>query len=152
MPKTVLRMLVILCAWRDFSPFGLLPGRKAILRHDIWQKSAINPDNSHEVDHWKRRGNNSVTIDDFIDYNGTQIKWSEGLKLELKRSRYVEFSDKKVRPALYRPFCKQWLFFEHTIIERTYQYPQILPISANEAENRIICLTDILTIRGFQKR
>src|SRR6266550_1067885 len=47
MPKTVLRMLAILCAWRDFAPFGLLTDWKAILRHDIWQKSAINLGNSH---------------------------------------------------------------------------------------------------------
>jgi hypothetical protein len=30
----------------DFSPLSLPPDWKAILRHDIWQKSAINPGNS----------------------------------------------------------------------------------------------------------
>lgn len=47
MLKTVLLILAILCARREFSPLSLPPGWKAILRHDIWQKSAINPDNSH---------------------------------------------------------------------------------------------------------
>ena len=96
-----------------------------------------------EVDRWRRRGSNNTSVDSFLTYDDTKIKWSEGLKANLQRGHYIEFSDKKVRPSLYRPYCKEWLYFDRGIIERVYQYPQIFPTSATEVENTVICLSGV---------
>jgi predicted helicase len=57
-----------------------------------------------------------------------RIKWSESLKLNVKRYRYAEFGEEKLRAALYRPFTRQLLFFDAVLDERLYQFPQIMPV------------------------
>lgn len=94
-----------------------------------------------EVDRWKRRGNTNVTVDDFVTYDDSKMKWSRDLKLDLQRDHYVEFSETKARQSLYRPFCKQWLFFDRILNEEVYQQPQLFPTLQSEAENAIICVT-----------
>ncbi|MGH2510783.1 MAG: type ISP restriction/modification enzyme, partial [Ktedonobacteraceae bacterium] len=51
--------------------------------------------------------------------------------------------------ALYRPFCKRWIFFDRTLNERVYQMPQIFPTLAIEQENKAICLTDLGSEKPF---
>ncbi len=102
-----------------------------------------------EIDRWRRRGTNTVNVDNFVTYDDTKIKWSSSLKSELLRHQYVDFTEDKARKALYRPFCKEWLFFERTFIERVYQFPHILPTIATEAENIAICVSAIGTSKLF---
>ncbi|WP_052568608.1 type ISP restriction/modification enzyme [Ktedonobacter racemifer] len=96
-----------------------------------------------EVDRWARRGNSSTSVDDFVLYDDTKIKWSEGLKLNLQRHQYAKFSKEKMRTALYRPFVKKWLFSDRLLNERVYQFPQLLPTPSCEIENRVIVVSDI---------
>jgi len=102
-----------------------------------------------EVDRWRRRGSRTTTVDDFVTYDDTKIKWSGSLKSYLERSQYIEFASDKIRHSLYRPFCKQWLYFERGLVERVYQFPQMLPTNTTEAENIVICLSAIGTSKLF---
>jgi predicted helicase len=54
-----------------------------------------------------------------------QIKWSEGLKLNVEREALVNFAEDKIVPCLYRPFTRRLLFFDRILIERVYQWPHI---------------------------
>jgi predicted helicase len=76
-----------------------------------------------------------------------KIKWSEGLKLNLERGRYAEFTDDKVHASLYRPFCKQRLFFDRMLDERVYLTPQFFP--NKESKNWVICLTNLGSEKPF---
>ncbi len=102
-----------------------------------------------EVDRWKRRSDKSVTVDTFVSYDESKIKWSETLKQRLARGAYGEFDIGKMRQALYRPFCKQFVYFDRSIIERVYQYPQFSPSSKSEAENITVCVTDLGSEKPF---
>lgn len=102
-----------------------------------------------EVDRWRRRGSDSAKVDDFVTYDDTKIKWSESLKSDLQRANYAGFSEDKIRVALFRPFCKQWLFFDRTLNERVYQLPQCFPISITQMENILICVAGIGDRKGF---
>jgi len=102
-----------------------------------------------EADRWRRRGNNTTTVDNFVTYDDTKIKWSEGLKSYLQRGQYLTFSVDKIRPSLYRPFCKEYLYFDRGLIERVYQFPQIFPAPATEDENMVICLSGIGSNKPF---
>lgn len=101
-----------------------------------------------EVDKWKRQSPPS-NIDDFVLYDDSRIKWSRDLKLDLRRGRYAEFNDIKVRSSLYRPFGKRWLFFDRILNQEVNQLPRFFPVPANEAENVMICLTDIGSEKPF---
>ncbi len=96
-----------------------------------------------EVDRWHQRSDKQTSIDNFVQYNDTEIKWSEGLKNYSKRGIQIVFDTKKVRNSLYRSFCKQNLYFERYIVERVYQFPHIFPTPASEAENVVICVNGI---------
>src|SRR5260370_6400853 len=104
---------------------------------------------NNEVERWRRRGSSNVTIDDFVTYDDSKIKWSSSLKLDVQRGHYGEFTETKVRQALYRPFCKQWLFFDRTLVERVYQQLQCFPTTATEAENSVISLTALGSEKPF---
>jgi predicted helicase len=93
-----------------------------------------------ELDRWRRRGNVTINVDNFVTYDDTKIKWRESLKTRLQRGQYLDFSEQKLRRSLNRPFCKQWLYFDRGLVERVYQFPQIFPIQTTELENVIIWL------------
>ena len=102
-----------------------------------------------EVDRWRRRGNAPLQVDEFVTYDDTKIKWSESLKFNLQRAIYLDFKEEKIRQSLYRPYCKQWLFFDRILNERTYQFPQIFPLPMTEKENIVICLSGIGSNKPF---
>jgi predicted helicase len=102
-----------------------------------------------ELDRWKRRTNKAVSVDDFVTYDDSKIKWSRDLKLDLQRGHDAEFAEAKLRSSLYRPFSKQWLFFDRILNEEVYQLPQIFPTPASEAENIVIVVSDHGHRSGF---
>ncbi|MFS6660673.1 type ISP restriction/modification enzyme, partial [Staphylococcus aureus] len=77
-----------------------------------------------------------VALDRFIDTDPTKISWSVGLKQELVRGRSFSFTGADVVESLYRPFCKQWMYFNRRLNERVLQMPRIFPSVA--CENRVI--------------
>ncbi|MEN9461930.1 MAG: hypothetical protein RIS84_1950 [Pseudomonadota bacterium] len=81
-------------------------------------------------------------IDDFVSYDDTKLSWSESLKASLKRVKYAEFQKENIRTSLYRPFSKQFLYFNRMFNERVYQFPSILPIPETELENLVFCCTN----------
>jgi predicted helicase len=78
-------------------------------------------------------------LDGFIDTDATKISWTRALKQELAKGRQFNFDSESVIPSLYRPFTKQWLYFNRRFNEMVYQMPRIFPDA--EAENRAIMTT-----------
>jgi hypothetical protein len=76
-------------------------------------------------------------------FSGDFVISSGRSKASVGRGRYAEFQETQFRTALYRPFCKQELFFNEMLVERRYQFPQIFPIPSAEQENRAIALTTL---------
>jgi len=95
-----------------------------------------------EVDRWQRRTDRDMRIDNFVSYDEKRLKWSRDLKLDLQRGHVAEYNEAKLRASLYRPFCKQHLYFDRVINEEVYVFPRILPIRDCEKENRIICVVN----------
>ena len=63
-----------------------------------------------EVFRWERRVKRTQSVNAFISADSTKIKWTDRLKAELVKVRLVEFSPKKIRNSLYRPFTKSNLY------------------------------------------
>ena len=59
--------------------------------------------------------------------DSTQINWNERLLRDLDNKRVHKYSESALRLSMYRPFCSQHVYFSHTMNNRTYQLPQILP-------------------------
>jgi predicted helicase len=102
-----------------------------------------------DLDKWRRRGKSTVPVDDFVTYDDAKIKWSRDLKLDLQRGHYAQFKEDKIRVSLYRPFCKQYLFFDRILNEEVYQQPKFFPTPASESENVVICVSAIGSSKSF---
>ncbi|GAA7842031.1 DEAD/DEAH box helicase family protein [Helicobacter pylori] len=63
-----------------------------------------------------------------ITTDKTKIAWTDGLKNHLiKNTNLLESSEKRVRLSLYRPFNKQWLYWDKDWIHRQGQFSKIFP-------------------------
>ncbi|MFP6164928.1 type ISP restriction/modification enzyme [Helicobacter pylori] len=79
-----------------------------------------------------------------ITTDKTKISWTRSLKKEfIKNTNLQESSMERVRLALYRPFNKQWLYFDKNLNEEQSQLPKIFP--DKDAQNVVINTT----IRNF---
>lgn len=63
----------------------------------------------------------------FIDTNARNISWSRGLINDLSRGVERGFSAKSVRKGIYRPYCKQWVYFDRHLNDMVYQMPRLFP-------------------------
>ena len=104
---------------------------------------------NEQVFKWERRKNRDTDVDDFVIADDAKIGWSSGLKLKLKSGKTVDFSEEKVRIALYRPFTKSHLYFDRAMAERVYMFPSVLPTSRTETENQVICVAGVGNRKGF---
>ena len=98
----------------------------------------------------KRRHNPKAPVESFIDTTDPRIKWTHRVKASLKSLALSSYEDAHFRAALYRPFCQQYLYFDHFWNERRYQQHRILPTPETESENRIICVSGIGSNKPFQ--
>ncbi|GAA6966481.1 hypothetical protein HpCHC41_12960 [Helicobacter pylori] len=74
------------------------------------------------ADLYKQLNDNEITTDK------TKIAWTDGLKNHLiKNKNLQESSEKRARLSLYRPFNKQWLYWDKNWINRQRQFSTIFP-------------------------
>ena len=78
-------------------------------------------------------------VDKFVNTDPAKISWSVNLKQELAKDRRYTFQQNCLTQSLYRPFTKQWLYFNRQFNERVLQMPKIFPISGEA--NKVICVT-----------
>ncbi len=100
-----------------------------------------------EVDKSKNTPPNLVDWDSFFHSKSTQIKWTDRLKIALKNGRKLAFDESKVRPALYRPFAKQWMYFDELLNQRQYVQPRIFPKVTSE--NLVIMVPSVGSRQQF---
>ncbi|MFZ7338260.1 type ISP restriction/modification enzyme, partial [Comamonas jiangduensis] len=80
-------------------------------------------------------------LDGFIDTNPERISWTYNVKQELAKGRVLAFEGSSLTPSLYRPFTKQWLYYNRSLNERVYQMPRIFPEAG--VENLVISVSGI---------
>ncbi|GAA8627874.1 hypothetical protein oki2_09270 [Helicobacter pylori] len=75
--------------------------------------------------------------DQEITTDKTKIAWTRALKQEFIKNKNLQESHKdRIRLAMYRPFNKQWLYFDKDLNEAQYQLPKIFP--NKDAQNVVI--------------
>ena len=75
-------------------------------------------------------------VQSFIDTDPAKIAWSSSLVSKFERKIYGAFRENATVISIYRPFSKQWLYFDGMFNHRVGQMPRIFPDTA--AENRVI--------------
>lgn len=93
------------------------------------------------------RKDRAAKVDDFIDTDASRISWSRGLKQELMQGRTFKFDTQKIVRGLYRPFTKQWMYFDRRFNEMVLQMPRIFPNPGTG--NLVVCVTGLGEAAGF---
>lgn len=66
-------------------------------------------------------------VDEFINTDTTKISWNRGLKSDFIKEKKLEYKPLSVVTALYRPFIKQWAYFDKDFNDMIYQMPRLFP-------------------------
>ena len=80
-----------------------------------------------------------IPAKDFVNKDSTLFAWADKQTQWAQKGRRIEFDGAVVREALYRPFSKQWCYFDPSYTTRVGQLPKILPTA--DSVNRLICTT-----------
>lgn len=68
-----------------------------------------------------------VDIDSFIRVDRWKISWADDLKSYLRRGIRLEVRPERLVPSLYRPYCKQWLYYDKRFLWSAYHMDKIFP-------------------------
>ncbi|GAA6874979.1 DEAD/DEAH box helicase family protein [Helicobacter pylori] len=94
-----------------------------------------------KADLYKHLNDREITTDK------TKIAWVQNLKTQLiKGKKLDDFSQEKISVSLYRPFNKQWLYFDKNLNEEQSQLPKIFP--DKDAQN-VVINTSSMASRNF---
>lgn len=86
-------------------------------------------------------------VEAFIDNDPKKISWTRSIKNSLGKMAKYHFYNSDLVQALYRPFCKQWIYFNRNFNEMVYQMPKIFPNT--QVINIAICVTGVGNRKGF---
>ncbi|UNE54946.1 DEAD/DEAH box helicase [Bartonella machadoae] len=87
-------------------------------------------------------------INNFVNSDAKKISWSRALKQELVKGKVFEFEEVDLTQSSYRPFTRQWLYYNRTFNEMVYQMPRIFPIG-KAVDNKVIQVTGLGARSGF---
>ncbi len=98
--------------------------------------------NNQQSEFIKMKQNNfKISVTDFIDGNPQKISWTVNLKKDAEKGKSHAFVNSKIQPAVYRPFTKQYLYFDKSFIERPGSSSLLFPDPA--LKNIVICVSGI---------
>lgn len=87
-------------------------------------------------------------VNDFVNTDAKKISWSRAIKQQLARGKNSKFESDCLVQSLYRPFTRQWLYYNRTFNEMVYQMPRVFPMG-EAVENRVIQIAGTGARSGF---
>lgn len=76
-----------------------------------------------------------------VNTDPAKIKWDKKLYAHALKGIKHSFNRNNIRQAYYRPFFKQWLYYDKDFNWSQYQLPKLFPTS--ESENLLICVSGV---------
>jgi predicted helicase len=86
-------------------------------------------------------------IESAIDTDPKRISWSRALKAAAKRGKQYAFAATSITQSMYRPFTKQYLYFNRCLNEYVFQVPKLFPTLRHP--NLVIMATGTGGAKGF---
>ncbi len=101
------------------------------------------------------RGERETAVRQFVLNDPKRISWTDGLRSLVVRREKLVFDTSHLQVSLYRPFEKQWLYFDRKLNERVYKTHLLFPdasspnfaIGVSASESRAgysVLMTDVV--------
>ncbi|MCH4669113.1 DEAD/DEAH box helicase family protein [Escherichia coli] len=81
------------------------------------------------------------------DSDPTKISWNRGLLNDFRKIKYHNFQDDRLYVSLYRPFTKEYLYFDRSMNDMVYKITELFPSA--DSGNLIISLTGLGASKDF---
>jgi predicted helicase len=96
-----------------------------------------------QVDLWAEhsKSNPRATYNDVIIRDAKTNSWTCALEEDLDQKRHHVFYAGRITQTIYRPFFKQYLYFDRSLNERVYQMPKLFPDASTS--NLLICVSGL---------
>ena len=138
----------------SFNSNGIVTGRDAWVYNSsekLLKKNVTNMiefyNNQRAEYKIKLKTNKSLKAKDFISSDETKIKWVENLIKSFEKDLEIKFSKNEISRSNYRPFFKQFYYYNKQLNWSRYLQPNIFP--NNNTDNKIICVSGIGASKGF---
>ena len=86
--------------------------------------------------------NPQLTVENFVNSDAAKISWTVNLKKDIENGAVHSFLFNKTRISVYRPFTKQYLYFDRPFIERLGLSSMFFPNP--KFRNIVICISPSL--------
>lgn len=80
-----------------------------------------------------------ISVENFINNDETKISWSRAYRNDIQRNIKHNFDENFAASGLHRPFCKQNLYFDKTVLNDVGPIKNMFP--SQEHDNLVICTT-----------
>jgi predicted helicase len=102
-----------------------------------------------EVNRFKTESskNSRISFEEFVSKDPSRIQWDQGLMEYGSKAKQIEFSEESMRIGLYRPYCKQHVYFDKNLNWSRNQLPSLFP--STESINKLICISGSGVTKDF---
>ncbi len=80
-----------------------------------------------------------LIVEDFISLDATKISWSRALRSDIKKGKIHTLKSSSIMVGLYRPFTKQYLYFDRSLVNDMALMPKLFP---NQSSNNKVIITN----------
>lgn len=96
-----------------------------------------------EVDRFQKegKGKTDAEIKAFVNKDATKISWDRPEIQGIPKGRKVTYDDQNIVTSIYRPFSKQWNYFDRNFNNCVYQMPRMFPYE--DSDNIAIAVTGV---------
>jgi predicted helicase len=94
--------------------------------------------NEERIRYLQESKKEKINIDDFLHIDPSKGNWTRALKNYAEKGQVLEFGLDYMVQSNYRPFFKQWLYFDKYLNEMQLQIPKLFPTPQHS--NVVICV------------
>ncbi|WP_231471370.1 type ISP restriction/modification enzyme [Thioalkalivibrio sp. HK1] len=80
-----------------------------------------------------------ISAADFVNRDSTKISWNFSDFYEVERGKYLDFNEKSITHMVYRPYNKQWCYYNRNFNNSVHLLSKLF--SVNDSENNFLIAT-----------
>jgi len=100
-----------------------------------------------ELERYQKINGSKPSAKDFVTRDDTKISWDRPEIQGIERGRAIQYNPASIFIGHYRPFSKQWFYFDRNFNNCVYLMPSFFPTP--ELENIVISVTGVGEKKGF---
>lgn len=132
--------------FEDWYSLGIATGRDAWCYNFSKDKLEQNIKKTISFYNKEREEYHAEKLKDFTR-DDHSISWTRATLNNAKKNHEYSYHENHLRTSMYRPFCKEFFYFDHDLNEMTYQIPRLFPTA--DSANLVICVPGVGNRRNF---